>query len=116
MLPNRDIASLADICTAIDEILDFTAGFDLEMFSTVRETRLACICLLQNVGEATKRLSPELRGVHPEVPWKRMAGLRDKLVHGYDVVDDVAIWGVIKAEIPRLLPAIKAILHELERS
>jgi uncharacterized protein with HEPN domain len=55
---------------------------------------------LEIVGEATKRLPLELRDAYPNIPWRDMAGMRDRIVHGYDNLDFQIMWDVIKQELP----------------
>lgn len=73
----------------------------------------AIIRQLEIIGEASKGLSARLRDSHPEIPWRRIAGLRDVLIHGYMSVDLVAVWRVVETGIP---PLKAAILKELSES
>jgi uncharacterized protein with HEPN domain len=66
---------------------------------------------LEIIGEATKNLSSEIRDAHPEIPWSSMAGLRDRVVHGYFVVDYKIIWGVLQDDIPEIEPKVRALIN-----
>lgn len=59
------------------------------------------------LGEAVKRLSEAFRASHPEVPWRAIAGMRDKLIHGYDVVDRDEVWNTVTTDLPRLLTLLE---------
>jgi uncharacterized protein with HEPN domain len=67
---------------------------------------------LEIVGEATKHLSGEFRKMHPQVPWQRMAGLRDVLIHDYMGVDLEAVWDIVRNRIPELKSQVAAALGE----
>jgi uncharacterized protein with HEPN domain len=64
------------------------------------------------VGEAVKRTSPEFRSRYPEVPWKGMAGMRDRLIHEYDEVDLNEVWKTVRLSLPRLVAALDRIASE----
>ncbi|MGB3650114.1 MAG: HepT-like ribonuclease domain-containing protein [Rivularia sp. (in: cyanobacteria)] len=65
------------------------------------------------IGEATKRISQDLRHKYPDVQWKRMAGFRDVLIHDYLKVDYDEVWGIVERNLPELKEQIEAILQEL---
>jgi uncharacterized protein with HEPN domain len=69
---------------------------------------------LEIVGEAAKRVSPDLRKRAPGVPWREMAGMRDKLVHDYFGVDLDLVWDVVATELPAARARILLLLEELE--
>ena len=75
----------------------------------------AIIRCLEVIGEATKNISKEIRDKYPAIPWRDMAGMRDKIIHGYFTVDFETVWLVIKEEIPKLKPMIVKVLKDLEK-
>ncbi|MFH1564068.1 MAG: DUF86 domain-containing protein [Nitrospirota bacterium] len=70
---------------------------------------------LEIIGEATKNLPKDFRNKYPDIPWKKMAGLRDIITHYYFGVDYKKIWDIIKNEIPKLKSQIEKILFEIEK-
>ncbi len=61
------------------------------------------------MGEAVKRLSTDYRNKYPHIPWKLMAGMRDKLIHGYDIVDLDEVWKTVDVDVPQVLPLLEAL-------
>lgn len=99
----RDDATLLDMANAARLVLGFTQGMDKPTFLQDAKTQSAVLHQLLVVGEAVKRLSPAFRDAHPERPWRRMAGMRDKLIHADDAVDLDEVWRVVEKELPPLL-------------
>jgi len=108
----RDNASLLDIVRFAETILALTTGMDEPAFQADLRTQLAVLYELTVLGEALKRLSPEFRDAHPEVPWRNMAGMRDKLVHDYDGVNVKRVWEVVCTNIPDLLHQLNPLLPQ----
>lgn len=75
----------------------------------------AVIRNLEIIGEATKRLSPQIREQYPDVPWRKMAGLRDVLIHDYLTVDLEEVWGIIEFNLPEVRVKVEQIIKEFSR-
>lgn len=70
---------------------------------------------IEIIGEASKNLSYELCMKYPEIPWKNMAGMRDRIIHGYFSINYEIVFDVVKNKIPELEPLIRKIISELEK-
>jgi len=103
-----------DIINSIMEIFDFVEGMEFEDFVNDRKTINAVIRSLEIIGEAAKKIPYEIREKYPDIPWKYMAGMRDKLIHEYHGIDLSIIWEVIKTELPPILPKLEKILDEIK--
>ncbi len=109
----RDYALyLKDILAAIESILSFLHGMDLESFQADDKTVSAVIRKLEIMGEAAKRIPDTVRQQHPEVPWKLMAAMRDRLIHFYSGVDKLLVWKTVEEHLPTLKASIQAILEQ----
>jgi uncharacterized protein with HEPN domain len=91
-----------DIYTAINDVLDFTSGMTVEAFCSDIKTSNAVIRSLEVLGEATKHIPDEFRQKHPQIPWSKMAGMRDVLIHDYMGVDLITVWKVATERLPVL--------------
>lgn len=98
-----------DLTEACEDILSFTKGMSYSDFASDKKTINAVIRSLEVIGEATKNLSVSFRDNYPNIPWKRMAGMRDKLIHEYFGIDKQMVWQVIEKHIPNILPLVKDI-------
>lgn len=106
----RDNESLIDIEQAARKILRYAQGCDRSDLETNDEKVSAILYQISVIGEATKRLSPEIKLRHPEIPWRDIAGMRDIIIHKYDQVDLDIIWDVIQNKIPNFLSLLQPLL------
>ncbi|MEM1562100.1 MAG: DUF86 domain-containing protein [Candidatus Bathyarchaeia archaeon] len=104
---------LQDILDSIKDIEDFTRNVDFEDFARDRKTINAVIRSIEVIGEAAKHIPKSIRDKYPSIPWRKMAGMRDKLIHEYFGVDIKILWKTIKKDIPPLKPLIQNILESL---
>lgn len=106
----HDDVLLQDLITACKDILAFTEGMDERTFYSDIKTQSAVQHQFTVLREAAKRLSSEFRAAHPEIQWRDMAGMRDRLVHAYESVDLSIVWLAIQDRIPALLAALTPLL------
>jgi uncharacterized protein with HEPN domain len=106
-----DRAYLLHIRDAIGRIEEYSNGGH-EEFAASPLRQDAIIRQLEIVGEASKRLSTDLRDANPAIPWRRICGLRDILIHNYMGVDLDALWSIVQTGIPALKATVAKLLAE----
>jgi len=103
-----------DVIDAMDKALQFVEGMSYDEFAQDSKTVFAVVRAIEIIGEAVKNMPKDIREKHPEVPWKGMAGMRDKVIHGYFGVDMKVVWDTVKKRIPEVKPLFEKILRDLE--
>jgi uncharacterized protein with HEPN domain len=106
----RDGATLLDIAKAARLIGAFLEGVKPDAFCANAEKQSAVLHQITILGEAVRRLSREFRNQHGQIPWQQVAGMRDRVVHGYDKVDLTRVWSTATQEVPELLTLIEPLL------
>lgn len=107
-----DTSFLSDIQEGIRRVTAYTAAMTYEAFLEDIKTQDAVIRNLEIIGEATKGLSAELRAKYAELPWKGMAGVRDRLIHHYFGVNLDIVWGIASDELPQVASQIQEVLEK----
>lgn len=103
-----------DILDAMNKAVSLLEGVSYSQFEADFRINFAIVRALEIIGEAAKRLPDELRQGYPDIPWKGMAGMRDRIIHGYDNVDLQIVWDVVIRDIPEIKPKIETILADYE--
>ena len=106
----RDGAYLPDLLPAARDATAFVSGMPKEVFLKSTLHRYAIVKAIEIIGEAAARVSPELKSAHPEIPWTEMAGMRNRLVHGYFDVDLHKVWDTLTRDLLRLISLIEPLL------
>jgi uncharacterized protein with HEPN domain len=105
---------LRDILDSINDVESFVNDMTFEQFKKDRKTVNAVVRSIEVIGEASKRIPRAMKAKYAGVPWKLMAGMRDKLIHEYFGVDVEILWKTAKEDIPPLKPLIQEMLKSLE--
>jgi len=106
---------IEDIIGATDKAMDFVKNISYEKFTRDDKTVFAVVRALEIIGEAVKNIPDDIRKNYPEIPWKDMAGMRNKVIHEYFGVKLSIVWRAVKEEIPPLKPIFEKILRDLEK-
>ena len=106
-----DVAYLRHILDAISRIEDYTKSIRYKEFLNNNLVQAGVIREIEIIGEASKGLNEDLKNKYKSIPWRKIAGMRDKLIHHYFGVDMDAIWETIEKDIPILKKQIRDILE-----
>jgi len=102
--------TLKQIIEVCDKAMEFRNSMTWEEFRGDWRKQMLGERLVEVLGEAVKRLPEDLRERHPQLPWKKIAGTRDHIAHGYESVDYDVIWGVLEVEAGKLKASVLVIL------
>lgn len=111
-MSKSDLVYIVHIQRSINQIVEYTNGLKEEEFLSNQLIEDAVVRNFEIIGEATKQISKEFRAKHTGIEWKKMAGMRDKLIHDYIEVDYAIIWATIQDILPDLKKKIQKIIDE----
>jgi uncharacterized protein with HEPN domain len=94
------------------KVVGKVAGKCRANFDEDENLRLALAHLIQTIGEAARKVAPETRAAHPEIPWKRIMGMRHKIVHDYMEIDEDVVWNVATKHLAALVEQLEQILPD----
>lgn len=104
---------IKDMIEGIEKAEGFTKDLSYENFAADEKTHYAVVRCIEIIGEAAKHVPQEIRKEYSDIPWKDMAGMRDKVTHFYFGVNLEKVWLVVKKDFPQLKPLIKKALEKL---
>ena len=107
-----DFSRIRHIIAASEKALEITKGLKRSDIGQDDVLGLALVRLLEIVGEAATAISDDIRANHPEVAWRQMSGMRNRLIHGYFDIDLDTVWGTVTTRLPPLIPQLKSILDK----
>ena len=110
MTRHDDVIRLRHMLDHAQEAVEMTRGRQPEDLKQDRMMQLALVRLVEIVGEAAARVSPEAQEQFPSIPWQQARGMRNRLIHGYDKVDLTVLWDTIQDDLPALIVQLREAL------
>ncbi len=107
-----ELVYLRHILDAIFTVEEYLQGVDEQKFKSTRLLQDGVIRQIEVIGEAVRHISKDIRKTHPEIPWQDVAGMRDKLIHGYFGVDVEKVWDTAQEDLPGLKQQVTEILKD----
>jgi uncharacterized protein with HEPN domain len=112
MSTRDDTISMKDMLDHAREAVTLLRDMSRESFQEQRVLQLALTRLVEIVGEAANRISDATRQAHPDVPWPQIIGMRNRLIHGYDVIDYDLLWDTVTGDLPELIAVLERIVEK----
>lgn len=103
---------LRDMLENAEKARSFVKGMDYDSFCHDDKALYAVIRALEIIGEAARQIPDEARGAHPEVPWREIMGMRNKLTHEYFGVNTEVVWKTVQEDLPIIIPALRKMLKK----
>lgn len=102
-MPRDDNAYLLDMLIAARDAVDFASALTYKEFERSRLHQDAIVKAIEIVGEAASRVSSQTQSAHPQIPWRQIVGLRNRLVHAYFEINLTTVWKTVHDDVPRLI-------------
>jgi uncharacterized protein with HEPN domain len=107
---------LQDILAACRSIIRFAEGMTLDAYLADEKTRYAVMRGYEIMGEAVRHVPDAIKSANPDIPWRTMAAVRNRITHGYFGIDDTILFTTIDAELKPLLPYLEALVREHQQA
>jgi len=107
-----DSVRIRHILDAAREVISFADNRSRSDLDTDRKLNLSLVRLLEIIGEAARGISEEFRQSHPDLPWNKMVGMRDRLIHGYFDVNLDVVWETITEDLPDLVAQLEKMVGD----
>jgi uncharacterized protein with HEPN domain len=115
-MKSRDRVAMEKMAAYAKELLSYVDGMDYSAFSDDSKTINACAFLIGQLGELTTVISDEAQAISPEIPWRNIKGMRNRIIHDYEKVDYIVLWKTIIESIPQLIEAIQITLEAVKKT
>ena len=112
MLRTEDIVRLRHMLDAARKAVEFTEGYGRTDLDKDEKLALSLVRLLEILGEAAKNVSEQCRQKYPAIPWRQIAGTRNRLIHGYFDIDLDVVWKIVSADLPPLIARLEEALSD----
>ncbi len=109
-----DRSYLLDMLVAAGDAIAYLEGLSYADFERNREKQRAIFNAVQEIGEAASRITPEFRDAHPAIPWRKIVGMRNRLVHAYFDIELDLVWDTVRNDLPALTDRIEALASEAD--
>jgi len=111
-MQNKEVVIIQKIINYINDVKEYTENISYSEFSTDKKTISACAFSVSQIGELSKEVTAEIQSKYKDIPWQAMKGMRNKIVHDYENIDLVVLWGTIEKSLPDLKMKLETILSE----
>ncbi|MGB2896122.1 MAG: DUF86 domain-containing protein [Anaerolineales bacterium] len=98
---------IVDMIEAADMVASFIQGMNKEQFLADKKTQFAVVRALEIIGEAAKKVPDSIRSRYPDLPWREISGMRDKLIHDYFGVNNEVVWKTAIEDVPEIAANLK---------